>query len=61
MWHEIAIALCLVLVIEGMLPFISPRGWRTMVLNIANVDDRSIRLMGFVSMILGTALLYWLN
>jgi uncharacterized protein YjeT (DUF2065 family) len=61
MWHEIAIALCLVLVIEGLLPFISPRRWRRMVLQVANVDDRSIRLMGFISMVLGTALLYWVN
>jgi uncharacterized protein YjeT (DUF2065 family) len=61
MWHEIAIALCLVLVIEGLLPFISPQRWRRMVLQVANVDDRSIRLMGFISMVLGTALLYWVN
>jgi uncharacterized protein YjeT (DUF2065 family) len=34
MWHDIAVALCLVFVIEGMMPFISPGQWRKMVFNV---------------------------
>lgn len=61
MWHDIAIALCLVFVIEGMMPFISPGRWRKMVLNVAQLDDRSMRIMGLVSMAMGIGLLYLVN
>ncbi len=61
MWHEFAIAMCLVLVIEGVLPFLAPRAWRGMVSAAAGMDDRSLRLAGLCSMLTGTALLYLVN
>lgn len=61
MWHDIAVALCLVFVIEGMVPFISPQQWRKMVFNVAQLDDRSMRIMGLVSMAIGIGLLYLVN
>lgn len=61
MWHEFAIAMCLVLVIEGVLPFLAPRAWRGMVASAANLDDRGLRLAGLCSMLTGTGLLYLVN
>ena len=61
MWHDIAVALCLVFVIEGMMPFINPGQWRKMVFNVAQMDDRSMRIMGLVSMVIGIGLLYLVN
>ena len=61
MWQELGIALCLVLVLEGMLPFLYPRHWRGAVLQAARLPDRRLRLMGLASMLLGTALLYLLH
>lgn len=61
MWHEFAIALCLLLVIEGVLPFLNPSRWRSMMQLIAQLDDRSIRIAGLCSMLLGVALLYVVN
>ena len=61
MWHELAIAFCLMLVIEGMFPFIDPGRWRKMLLLLDQVDDRTMRMMGLGSMLLGTALLYIIN
>ncbi|MCZ6459766.1 MAG: DUF2065 domain-containing protein [Gammaproteobacteria bacterium] len=58
MWQDIGIALCLVLVIEGIVPFLYPRRWRALALSLAKVDDRTMRIAGFVSMVLGTLLLY---
>ena len=58
MWKELGVALCLVLVIEGIVPFLYPRRWRVMALTLAQVDDRTMRLAGLTSMLLGTALLY---
>ena len=61
MWHDLAIALCLVFIIEGIMPFINPGGWRKMVFNVARLDDRSMRIMGLVSMLIGLGLLYLVN
>ena len=58
MWHDLLVALCLVLVIEGIVPFLYPRRWREMVMLLAEVDDRTMRIVGLMSMLLGTGLLY---
>jgi uncharacterized protein YjeT (DUF2065 family) len=58
MWHELGVALCLVLVIEGIIPFLYPGRWKTMVAQLAEVDDRSMRIIGFISMAVGTGILY---
>ena len=58
MWSEIAVALSMVLVIEGILPFVSPRRWRSFAALAVRVDDRTVRLLGLVSMLSGTAMLY---
>ena len=58
MWQDIATALCLMLVIEGILPFLYPRRWREMVAMLAEVDDRTMRIIGFGSMVTGVSVLY---
>ena len=60
-WRELGIAFCLMLVIEGIMPFLYPRRWRTVVRILSEVDDRSMRIMGLTSMLLGTVLLYLIN
>ena len=57
MWRDIGIALCLVLVIEGIVPFGHPRRWRALAWSLAEIDDRTMRIAGFVSIVLGTLLL----
>jgi uncharacterized protein YjeT (DUF2065 family) len=61
MWQELGIALCLLLVLEGILPFLCPRQWRDALLQLVQLSDRRLRLMGLASMLLGTAFLYWLH
>ena len=61
MWHDVGIALCLVLVIEGVVPFLYPRRWREMVMMLSEIDDRTMRVAGLASMLLGTGLLYLIN
>lgn len=58
MWHELFVALALVLVIEGLLPFIKPNKWRFMMSNIVQKSDEFVRIMGLTSMLLGVVLLY---
>jgi len=61
MWHELAIAFCLMLVIEGILPFISPGRWRKMLLVLDQIDDNTMRMIGLGSMLTGTVLLLMIN
>ncbi|WJW74818.1 DUF2065 domain-containing protein [Thiohalobacter sp. IOR34] len=58
MWQELGAALALVLVIEGMLPFLNPAAMRRAWLQMAQLDDRSLRIAGLLSMLAGIGLLY---
>jgi len=61
MWHDLLVALALLFVIEGLLPFAAPRAMRRMLLEVAAQDNRSLRLAGLASMLAGVALLYLIN
>jgi uncharacterized protein YjeT (DUF2065 family) len=61
MLQELIVAACLVLVLEGMLPFLSPRIWRQTMQSLLALQERQIRMAGFVSMLIGVGLLYVLN
>lgn len=54
-------ALALVLVIEGLLPFVAPRVWREMFRRAAEVNDGQLRFFGLTAMIAGLLLLYLFN
>jgi uncharacterized protein YjeT (DUF2065 family) len=61
MWHDVVVALSLVMVIEGILPFVSPGSWRRMAYRVAQQDDRSMRMMGLACMLIGSGMLYLVN
>ena len=48
------LALAMVLVLEGLLPFLSPSGWRKMFMQLLQMNDGQIRFFGLCSMLLGT-------
>lgn len=53
-------ALALVLVIEGLFPFISPSQWRRMFSQLLELNDGQIRTFAFVSILAGLLLIWWL-
>lgn len=61
MWEDFVRAVCLLLVIEGILPFLYPTRWRRMLALVAEVSDRQLRILGLISMLLGVGLLYLLK
>ena len=61
MLHELAVAFCLMLVIEGILPFIAPKRWRNLIMMLDEIDDTTMRLVGLGSMLTGTVLLLLIN
>jgi uncharacterized protein YjeT (DUF2065 family) len=61
MWHELAIAFCLLLVLEGLMPFLAPAKWKQMLVSVSQVEDRQLRIIGLISMLSGVGLLYLIN
>ena len=61
MWHDLLVAMALMMVIEGVLPFLNPNAMRKMIEAVGAMDDRSLRIGGLVSMILGVVTLYLVN
>lgn len=58
MWQSLATALCLVLVLEGLMPFLAPARWKRMLAGVAQISDRHLRLIGLACMLVGTLFLY---
>ena len=56
-WTDLLAAIALLLIIEGMLPFLTPGSMRQMLQTVSQLDDRTLRIMGLVSMIIGVVLL----
>jgi len=58
---EILRAVALLLVIEGIMPFLSPAKWRETMMQVAQLPDSTLRGFGLGIMLLGVILLYWLS
>ena len=59
MWDELLAACGLMLVLEGVLPFLSPQALRHTLLQMAQLEDRILRFAGLASMALGLLVLYF--
>ena len=52
-------ALALMLILEGVLPFLAPTLWRETFRKITQMSDGQIRFVGLSSMLVGLLLLLW--
>jgi uncharacterized protein YjeT (DUF2065 family) len=57
-WTEILTACALVLIIEGILPFVGPDRYKQMVAQIVRLSDNQLRTFGLTAMIAGLVLLF---
>jgi len=55
------LAMGLVLVVEGFMPFVSPATWRKTFLQILQLSDGQLRFFGLVSLLVGLMLVWWLS
>ena len=60
-WTEILAACALVLVIEGILPFVAPNRYRQLVAQIVRLGDNQLRAFGLAAMIAGLVLLFFIS
>lgn len=51
-------ALALMLVIEGLLPFLAPATWREAFSRMIQMKDGQVRFMGLISMLAGLLILF---
>ena len=61
MWNEILVAGALMLVLEGLLPILSPKSFKQMMQRAAEMSEQELRWSGLVSMIFGAVLIYVLK
>lgn len=53
MTSELAAALCLVLVFEGLFLFAAPRAWKRMAEQMQQIDQRTLRMIGGAMVVIG--------
>ena len=54
-------AFALMLVLEGLLPFLMPGTWRETFKKLTEIGDNQIRFIGLTSMLVGLLLLYFVK
>jgi len=57
MLNTLLLAFALMLVIEGLMPFLVPRVWRDAFRRVTELSDGQIRFIGLSSMLVGVVLL----
>ena len=60
-WSDLFAALALYLVLEGVMPFLSPQSVKRLMQALSSLEDRQLRLFGLASMSAGLALLYFVR
>jgi hypothetical protein len=55
------LGLAMMLVIEGLLPFLLPDLWRETFRKLVSLTDGQLRFVGITAMISGLLLLYWIK
>jgi uncharacterized protein YjeT (DUF2065 family) len=59
MGTTLLMAFALMLILEGLLPFLAPNYWRDVFRKIIQMSDGQIRFVGLSSMLVGLLLLLW--
>ena len=57
-WHDLLNALALLLILEGLLPFVSPDSIKKLYKTMVETPESSLRMMGLASIVAGLVLLY---
>ncbi len=57
-WGDLLAALALVMIIEGLIPFISPRGYKNTMQQLTSMPESTLRSIGFGLMLGGAVFLF---
>lgn len=59
--ETLALAFALVLILEGLLPFVAPAAWRETTRRMGELADGQLRFVGAASILGGVLILMWLK
>lgn len=57
-FSDLTAAIALLLVLDGIMPFVNPRATKRMLAKLLEVGDRELRIAGLGCMLVGVALLF---
>jgi uncharacterized protein YjeT (DUF2065 family) len=60
-WSDLLAAVAILLVLEGLLPFINPGGTRRVFQQLSQMLDRDLRVAGLISVVAGLLLLFFVR
>jgi hypothetical protein len=60
-WGDLLAAIALVMIIEGIIPFISPRGYKNTMQQLTAMPESTLRSIGFGLMLVGVVSLYFVR
>jgi uncharacterized protein YjeT (DUF2065 family) len=60
-WTELFSALALVFIIEGIIPFINPQGYKNTMQQMLATPDPTLRVVGFGLMLVGALSLFFIR
>ncbi len=58
-WHDLLNAVALLLILEGLLPFIKPESIKKVYQTMSQTPESSLRMIGLASIVAGLVLLYF--
>lgn len=61
MWNELLVAVALVLVLEGIFPFLAPEKFKQALSQLDELSGQTLRIAGLASITIGVLLLYILR
>lgn len=57
-WHDLLTAVALLLILEGLLPFVSPGSIKKVYQTMMQTPESTLRMIGLASIVAGLVLLY---
>jgi uncharacterized protein YjeT (DUF2065 family) len=57
-WSDLLAALAIVCILEGVMPVLNPSGMKRLLNRMAAMEEREMRIVGLLSMLVGLAILY---
>ena len=60
-WGDLFAALALVMIIEGVIPFVSPQGYKNTMQQLTSMPESTLRGIGFGLMLVGVVSLYFIR
>jgi uncharacterized protein len=60
-WSDLLAALAILLVLEGLLPFLNPEATRRVMAQLSQMGERELRIAGLVSVLAGLLLLFFVR